>query len=525
MTGNRGSSFHVGPDDNPDKYRLLRQVGGGGEAQLWQAELSVAGGAEPVAVKVLRPEPVDDFARLSRRWNEQAELLRFLRHPGVVGVREYFEGAPFHLADTAAETAGRSLYLVMNWVEGQPLRDWVMNNRDAPDCGTRIFRHLEQVAEVLDWLHSGQATPSNRPVVHGDLSPGNLMITPVGQVALVGFGLIQLTHHTQEAAGTPGYAAPEVWLSGQYSPASDRYSFGAIAYFALTGTVPPPNPEAIWAGLAATSLLAPAPLAKLDQLMEMFSADPAARPRATEWVRLLRNTATTNQHALSPPGPQPVPEQPSPTQPIVPPRPRRRIGRLAAAVAGILVAGVVLGVMATRSLTGERAVPSGAQPSRAEPTPASPVTTTPVTSTAPATTSSGAPPTVTTIVPAAVTVRRQSGDRPLRLTANYYADLDSLAPDWEVANRGVDGADLYLDSSGSTLYSKNGADFAPVSGPPDYTTCQKETAYFPGINVNDDRSGFSFCVRTSNRRFAFVTIVDPKMPVALDITIWDPPRR
>lgn len=132
-----------------DKYRLLQQVGGG-EAQLWQVELSVAGGAEPVTVKVLRPERVDDFARLSRRWDEQAELLLFLRHPGVVGVREYFEGAPFHLADTAAETAGRSLYLVMNWAEGQPLRDWVMNNRDAPDRDTRIFRHLEQAAEVPD---------------------------------------------------------------------------------------------------------------------------------------------------------------------------------------------------------------------------------------------------------------------------------------------------------------------------------------------------------------------------------------
>lgn len=282
---------------------------------------------------------------------------------------------------------------------------------------------------------------------------------------------------------------------------------------------------------AATSLLAPAPLAKLDQLMEMFSADPAARPRATEWIRLLRNTATTTQHALPPPGPQPVPEQPSPAQPIVPPRPRRRIGRLAAAVATILVAGVVLGVAATRSLAGERAAPSGAQPSRAEPAPASPVTTTtaapPVTSSAPATTSSGAPPTVATIVPAAVTVRRQSGDRPLRLTAGYQADLDSLAPDWEVASRGVNGADIHLvkEISYYKLASENGVDFAPVSGPPAYTTCQNATAYYSGINLNDDRSGYSFCARTSNRRFAFVTIVDPKVPVALDITIWDPPRR
>ncbi|MGH3942683.1 MAG: hypothetical protein ACRDTG_29485, partial [Pseudonocardiaceae bacterium] len=144
MVNSRGSSFHVGPDDNPDKYRVLQQVGGGGEAQLWQAELSVASGAEPVAVKVLRPDRMDDFTRLSQRWDEQAELLLFLRHPGVVGVREHFEGAPFHLAGTTAKTPGRSLYLVMNWVEGQPLRDWVLSNRAMPDRDIRLFRHLEQ---------------------------------------------------------------------------------------------------------------------------------------------------------------------------------------------------------------------------------------------------------------------------------------------------------------------------------------------------------------------------------------------
>ena len=96
MTATLGSSYHVGPDDQPDKYRLLQQVGRGGEAQLWQGELSVAGGVEPVAIKI-RSRTEGDFARSSQRWNEQAELLRFIRHPGVVGVREHFEGAHFHL--------------------------------------------------------------------------------------------------------------------------------------------------------------------------------------------------------------------------------------------------------------------------------------------------------------------------------------------------------------------------------------------------------------------------------------------
>jgi serine/threonine protein kinase len=171
-------NFHVGPIDNPDKYRLLQQVGRGGEAELWQAELSVAGSAEPVAIKI-RTREAGDFAQSSTRWSEQAELLRFVQHPGVVTVREHFEGAPMHLrgaTNGAAQSDG--LYLVMNWVDGLALHEWALVNREAPDRLPRILRHLAQVADVLDWLHSGAATPSRREVIHGDLSPGNVIITP-----------------------------------------------------------------------------------------------------------------------------------------------------------------------------------------------------------------------------------------------------------------------------------------------------------------------------------------------------------
>lgn len=285
-------AFHVGPDGEPDKYTLVRQFGAGGEAQLWKAVLRLAGEAEPVAVKVLRPERMDDFDSLSVRWAEQAELLRFVRHPGVVGIREHFEGPPAHSPGTAPHAAGRSLYLVMNWVTGHPVRDWIMVN-SGPDALLQTFNHLEQVAEVLDWLHSGQATPSGRVVVHGDLSPGNVMISDAGQAILVDFGLVRIAaQHTVHAAGTPGYAAPEVWQSGAYTPAADRYGFGALAYLMLTGDDPPLVSAEAAAQLAGLPLIARAGAERFEVLTRIFSDDPAQRPAAVEWVRALRSGAS-----------------------------------------------------------------------------------------------------------------------------------------------------------------------------------------------------------------------------------------
>lgn len=77
-------------------------------------------------------------------------------------------------------------------------------------------------------------------MIHGDLSPGNVMVDAHGQATLVDFGLSKLTadHQTAEVWFTPGYAAPEVF-DGKRTPGTDRYAFGAIAYFLLSGESPP----------------------------------------------------------------------------------------------------------------------------------------------------------------------------------------------------------------------------------------------------------------------------------------------
>lgn len=285
----------VGPDANPDKYRLIRQVGQGGEAQLWYAEMDVAGGAEPVAVKILRTDRMGEFDQVRVRWGEQSELLRFITHPGVVTVREHFDGSPMHRAGEHTD-AGRALYLVMNWVEGDTLRDWVPLHLDPAGVLTGLG-YLAQIATVLDWLHSGQATPSNRPVIHGDVSPANILLTRSGQAVLVDFGLVRMaSHQTVQPFLSPGYAAPETW-NGEYSAAADRYSFGAVTYLLLAGTEPPKSYDAIRAGLAAVPLIAALGDEVLEPLMAIFDPEPNNRPLLVDWIRLLRSASTTSAAA------------------------------------------------------------------------------------------------------------------------------------------------------------------------------------------------------------------------------------
>ena len=332
------TGLYIGPDNAPDRYRLLRSIGRGGEAVLYLAELELSGATEPVVVKVLDARQTlsqEMFSRISTKWQEQAELLRFVHRLGVVGIREHFEGPSAHPAGrapaggTAAE--GRALYLVMNHVEGLDLRDWrAERTLDTAAERREAVRCLEQLADVLDWLHSGAATPSGRTVVHGDLSPGNVMIDANGQATLVDFGLSKLTadHQTAEVWFTPGFAAPEVF-EGKRSPASDRYAFGAIAYFLLSGDSPGTMPETVRAAMLDLPELVALGEEKAGRITGIFANDPALRPDSlTAWIKELRpavisTTSRPPRTPARPPGPAPAPP------PAVPPPPAHAPGMAA----------------------------------------------------------------------------------------------------------------------------------------------------------------------------------------------------
>jgi serine/threonine protein kinase len=342
----RTGEFFVGPPEAPDKYRLRRQIGGGGEAELWEGDYLLGDGRERVAVKILRSVH-EDVSAWRARWDEQVDLLRLISHPGVVGVHASFEGVRMH-PHGQVQGHDRTLYLVMNWVEGHDLRDWVPEHV-GPAHRRDAFQLLIQIADTLDWLHSGRATPSGRPVVHGDISPANIIINPLGQAVLVDFGLFRLTRHVTAApAGTRGYAAPEVVYKGEYSAASDRYAFAGVAYYLLTGIHPPVDKAEIRAGLAA-ALGVPSPV--IDQAMAMFADNPATRPPAGAWIRSLRLDTSTVTGTVglrpTPPG-APIPPADShgaQTRPSIESQARRR--RIQAALAVAAGAAVLVLIIST----------------------------------------------------------------------------------------------------------------------------------------------------------------------------------
>src|SRR5690606_1498734 len=129
---------------------------------------------------------------------------------------------------------------------------------------------------------------------------------------------ISARHVTRTPWFTPGYAAPEVFI-GEYSPATDRYAFGGIVYYALSGENPPPSPEQIRQAFGALPPLAAAPPERRERILAMFSVEPGERPGAGEWMRELRALAAGREAAPGPalgaPVPPPAPQAATGTVP------------------------------------------------------------------------------------------------------------------------------------------------------------------------------------------------------------------
>ena len=192
-----------------------------------------------VAVKMLHPRFAHRLEAFGRRWREQVELFRSLQAPGMVTVRDGFTGPLPHPAGQANLDSQHALYLVMNWVDGEPLEAWAANHPDASPADR--LKLLLPIAAALDLAHSGLAT-GGVPVVHCDIKPANILVTSDSDAVLVDIGLTRVLPGGSRATavtGTPGYLAPEVLADGRYSPASDRYALGLVAWFLLTGIEPP----------------------------------------------------------------------------------------------------------------------------------------------------------------------------------------------------------------------------------------------------------------------------------------------
>jgi serine/threonine-protein kinase len=235
---------HVGDEVGP--YRLIRELGAGGMANVWLAERSDGTLKRTVALKLPR---LGWALGLAQRMARERDILAALEHPNIA-----------RLYDAGVTAAGRP-WLAMEYVDGVPLDVFCRAH------GLDVAQRLQLFLQVTDAVAHAHA----RLVVHRDLKPTNILVTAHGDVRLLDFGVAKLlegddaqaTHLTQVMgrAATPDYASPEQVGGRAVTVATDVYSLGVVLYELLTGVRPYRLGRPTAAALEEAILTADVPLA------------------------------------------------------------------------------------------------------------------------------------------------------------------------------------------------------------------------------------------------------------------------
>ncbi|MER7332046.1 MULTISPECIES: protein kinase [unclassified Micromonospora] len=206
-----------------ERYRLGERVATGGMGAVWRCTDIML--EREVAVKVLLPALTAD-PEFTARFRAEARMLAALRHPGVVAVHDVGRST---LAD-----GSQADYLVMEYVDGQPLSSWLRRAGRLDAAST-----MSVVAQAAAALHAAHLAG----IVHRDVKPGNLLVKSDGRVVLVDFGIARSGTTAGITAahvmlGTASYMSPEQAANQPVSPATDIYALGAVAYVCLAGRPP-----------------------------------------------------------------------------------------------------------------------------------------------------------------------------------------------------------------------------------------------------------------------------------------------
>jgi serine/threonine protein kinase/tetratricopeptide (TPR) repeat protein len=279
-------------------YRLLERIGEGGMGVVYRAFDEHL--QREVALKVLPPRVVqDDSAR--RRFKQEALTLARLNHPNVGILHGY-------------ETDGEVDFLVMEYVHGVTLASKLAR---GPLRESELVQHAIQLASALDEAHT-------QGVIHCDLKPANILLTPTGHLKILDFGLARFLNaegqsdtvtDTLTVAGTLPYVAPEL-LSGSKDTdsRSDIYSCGVVLYEAATGRRP--HEETSIASLLAAILnREPAPPRSLNPaisrdleliILKAMDKDPALRYQSARELKVdLQRLLSGKRLEIVPPRPRP----------------------------------------------------------------------------------------------------------------------------------------------------------------------------------------------------------------------------
>ena len=243
-----------------ERYELLETLGTGGEGRVFKALDHQHD--RLVALKLRSVRNTTDRQDLLA---EARILLELAPHPALPLVREDFFDADDYV-------------VAMDWVDGTDLAR-LLRSRGQPGLApSSVLAYLADAADALTYLHT-----QDTPVIHGDVKPGNLILSRGGRVKLVDFGMSSVPDAQWRRAGTPGYRAPELVGGGAPSRASDIYSLAATAFTLLTGSVPS-GVLPSWDGIDQQQAV------HLEEVIRLgLATDPARRPQTPgEFVERLR---------------------------------------------------------------------------------------------------------------------------------------------------------------------------------------------------------------------------------------------
>ncbi|HEV2599500.1 serine/threonine-protein kinase [Sphingopyxis sp.] len=199
-------------------FEIERLIGRGGLGEVYLARRAGADFDQRVALKLLRV----DAAERAESFARERRLLARLDHPGIA-----------RLIDAGVAHDGRP-YIVMDYVDGEPIDAWCRSHAADLDTRLRLFR---ETCEAVAYAHANL-------VVHRDIKPSNILIDPAGKPRLVDFGIGKLLDDsaalpaTTQAMLTPDYAAPEQLDGDEATVSTDVYALGVVLYELVSGKSP-----------------------------------------------------------------------------------------------------------------------------------------------------------------------------------------------------------------------------------------------------------------------------------------------
>jgi serine/threonine-protein kinase len=198
------------------RYEILEIIGTGANGRVARAHDPMIG--RLVAIKLFPKELASGEAR--RRFLQEARVVGQLSHPSIIA-----------LHDMGIEEGTQTPYLVMEFLEGQPL-DRILEKGSLPY--PRACAIVAEVACALGAAH-------RKGVIHGDVKPANILITDGGRVKLMDFGMARLASRDSSSSpllGTPAYWCPEQIVGKPQDARSDLFSLGVVLYELVTGKRP-----------------------------------------------------------------------------------------------------------------------------------------------------------------------------------------------------------------------------------------------------------------------------------------------